>query len=163
MGGRLKREPQGEGGSRAGGGSRTYQLPHTPQHGQAERPIMPHFMEEAEPERESDLVADLVNSVASGINEYEGLDGQIKRVISFGEYIHLKERCTNRVGGHYRGGASNKDVQKLLGKITLPNFDGSAKSSARAWIQKLDTYFHLNPMREVDAIRFATLHLEGDA
>lgn len=100
---------------------------------------------------------------ASGIDEYEGLDAWIKRMMSFGEYIHLKERRTTGARGHYRGGASNQDVQKIAGKVTLPNFDGSAKSSTRAWIQKLDTYFHLNPMRDVDAIGFATLHLEGDA
>lgn len=84
-------------------------------------------------------------------------------MMSFGEYIHLKERHTTGVGGHYRGGASNKDVQKLVDNVSLPNFDESAKSSARAWIQKFDTYLHLNPMRDVDAIRFATLHLEGGA
>lgn len=61
MDGRPEGEPQGDGGSRAGGGSRTYQLPHTPQCGQAGRPTMPHFMEEAELERESDPVADLVH------------------------------------------------------------------------------------------------------
>lgn len=134
MGGRPDGEPQGEGGSRVGGGNHTYQPPHTPQHGQADRPTMPHFMEEVEAERESDLVADLVHSVSSGFDEYEGLDGRIKRVMSFGEYIHLMERRATGAGGHYRGGASNKDVQKLSGKITLPNFDGSSKSSARAWI-----------------------------
>lgn len=119
-------------------------------------------MEEAESEREPDLVADLVHSVALGIDEYEGLDARIKWVMSFGEYIHLKERHIRGVETHYRGGTSNHEVHKLAGKVTLPNFDGSTKSSARAWIQKQDTYFHLNPMWEVDAIQFATLHLEGD-
>lgn len=105
----------------------------------------------------------MVNSTASNIDEYEGLDAQIKRVASFGEYIHLKERCTTGAGAHYKGGPSNQDVQKIAGKVTLPIFDGPAKSSVRAWIQKLDTYFHQNPMRETDVIRFATLDLEGDA
>lgn len=97
-----------------------------------------------------------------GINDYKGFDGQIKRVMAFGEYIHLKERCTTGARGHYKGGTSNKDVQNLAGKVTLPNFNGSAKISARASILKLDTYFHLNPMREADAICFSTLHLERD-
>jgi hypothetical protein len=30
-------------------------------------------------------------------------------------------------------------------------------------VQKLDTYFQLNPMAETDAIKLATLHLEGEA
>jgi len=67
-------------------------------------------MKEVEPKRKSNPVVDLVHSVASGIDEYEWLDGRIKRVMSFGEYIHLKQRCDTGVGSHYRGGASNKDV-----------------------------------------------------
>jgi hypothetical protein len=31
------------------------------------------------------------------------------------------------------------------------------------WVQKLDTYFQLNPMTEAKAIKFATLHLDGEA
>jgi hypothetical protein len=34
---------------------------------------------------------------------------------------------------------------------------------AQAWVQKLDTYLQLNPMREMEAIRFATMYLEGKA
>lgn len=49
----------------------------------------------------------------------------------------------------------------MLGKNHHPNFDGSESTSVRAWLQKLDTYFSLNPMYEGEAIRFATLHLEG--
>jgi len=61
------------------------------------------------------------------------------------------------------GGQQNKDLQRIIGKITLPNFDGSTRCFARAWVHRLDTYFQLNPMREVDEIKFATLHLDGDA
>ena len=85
------------------------------------------------------------------------------QVMSLGEFIHLKERRTMGAGHYFKGGSSSHKVSRLAGKVTLQNFDGGAKSSSRAWIQKLDTYFHLNPMKEADAIRFATLHLEGDA
>ena len=51
----------------------------------------------------------------------------------------------------------------MMGKLTIPNFDGSSKSTARAWVQKLDTYFQLNQMIEADAIKLATLHLDGKA
>ena len=33
----------------------------------------------------------------------------------------------------------------------------------RLWVQKLDTYFQLNPMIETDAIKLATLHLDREA
>lgn len=50
-----------------------------------------------------------------------------------------------------------------VSKLSLPYFDGSFKSSVRAWVQKLDAYFQLNHMLEANAIQFATLHLEGEA
>jgi len=42
-------------------------------------------------------------------------------------------------------------------------FDGCSKCTTRAWVEKLDTYFQLNQMTEVEAIKMATLHLEGEA
>jgi hypothetical protein len=30
-------------------------------------------------------------------------------------------------------------------------------------VQKLDTYFQLNPMTETEVIKYATLHLDGEA
>lgn len=91
------------------------------------------------------------------------MDAQIKWVMSFGKFIHLKERLTTRVGLYLRGGSSNHEVKRLVGKFTLPNFDGGENISARIWIQKMDTYFILDPMKEANTIRFCTLHLEGDA
>ena len=50
-----------------------------------------------------------------------------------------------------------------MGKLTIPSFDGSSKSTSRAWVEKLDTYFQLNQMIEVDVIKLAMLHLDGEA
>lgn len=44
--------------------------------------------------------------------------------------------------------------------MEIPTFDGAAKSSAKAWVQKLDAYLQLNSMMELDAIKFATIYLE---
>jgi hypothetical protein len=55
------------------------------------------------------------------------------------------------------------DFIKKVGKLNIPTFDGSSRCSAQAWVQKLDTYFKLNPMTESEAISFANLHLEGEA
>ena len=57
----------------------------------------------------------------------------------------------------------NIELQRTIGKISLPYFDGSAKCTSNSWVQKLDTYFQLNPMMERDSIRIPTMHLEGDA
>lgn len=45
----------------------------------------------------------------------------------------------------------------------FPTFDGTAKCTARAWVEKMDTYFQLNSMIELEAIKMATLHMEGEA
>ena len=45
----------------------------------------------------------------------------------------------------------------------MPTFDGSGKMIAQAWIDKLDTFLALRPMTEIEAIKYATLHLEGAA
>ena len=50
-----------------------------------------------------------------------------------------------------------------MGKLNIPLYDGSNKCTTRAWVQKIDTYFQLNPMRETQAIKYSTLHLEGEA
>lgn len=55
------------------------------------------------------------------------------------------------------------DVQNIVGKITLTPFNGLAMSSIIKWVYELDTYFTLNPMRVLDAIRYAPYNLDGDA
>ena len=55
------------------------------------------------------------------------------------------------------------DLQRTVGRILLPTFDGSSKCSAKAWVEKLDIYFQLNQMAEVEAIKVVALHLEGEA
>lgn len=80
--------------------------------------------------------------------------------MTFTKYYDMKTR-----NGHRRRyeEQSHRDIQQCLGKITIqiPTFDGLGSCLARAWLQKLDTYFSLNPMFEEEAIKFATLHLES--
>jgi hypothetical protein len=54
-------------------------------------------------------------------------------------------------------------LERIAGNIEILNFDGSAKVIAQAWVKNLDTYLQLNPMREMDAIKFATIYLDGKA
>eukprot|EP00253_Pinus_taeda_P003924 PITA_03924 len=42
-------------------------------------------------------------------------------------------------------------------------FDYSSYNSARSWVEKLDICFQPNQMSEAEAIKVATLHLDGDA
>ena len=67
----------------------------------------------------------------------------------------------NRRGGRNDHYTPRNDYQQTLSKISMPYYDGSNNCIARSLIQKLDNYLSLRPMLEEDAIRFATLHLEG--
>ena len=50
-----------------------------------------------------------------------------------------------------------------MGRFVLPTFDGSSKCTAKSWVEKLDIYFQLNQVPEMEAIKIAALHLEGEA
>lgn len=62
-----------------------------------------------------------------------------------------------------RQGNYNDEIKRKIGKINLSCFDGFGYTSTGAWVHKADTYFQLNLMLEEEAIKFATLHLEGIA
>jgi hypothetical protein len=83
------------------------------------------------------------------------------------EYCGLRLRnCPRepqRGGQQQQQQGHNIDFIRKVGKLAIPSFDGSSKCTARAWVQKLDTYYKLNQMTEAKAISFATLHLEGEA
>ncbi|XP_057823527.2 uncharacterized protein LOC131035817 [Cryptomeria japonica] len=64
----------------------------------------------------------------------------------------------NQGGGQGNGG--NGDASVNRGTETYAR---AGKASARTWVQKLDTYFQLNPMLEEDAIKYVALHLDGSA
>jgi hypothetical protein len=62
-----------------------------------------------------------------------------------------------------RAMTQNFELQCTLGKVTIPNFVGGSKCSARSWVQKLNTYLQLHQMTETDVIKLATLHLDVEA
>jgi hypothetical protein len=73
-----------------------------------------------------------------------------------GEHYGIKYRGRPRY--FHRG---NNNLGGKVGKMEIPTFDGSTNDSAREWVQKLDAYLRLNPMMEMDAIKFSTLYFEG--
>jgi hypothetical protein len=83
--------------------------------------------------------------------------------MSLMDYCSIRYRNRPREAQRGNGQTHNIDFIKKVGKLNIPTFDGSSQCSAQAWVQKLDTYFKLNPMTESEAINFATLHLEGEA
>jgi hypothetical protein len=94
------------------------------------------------------------------LREYQALGDEFQAAMSLQNFCTIKYK--NRPRDHNRG-QQNKDLAQKLGKLSIPSFDGSNRSTTRAWVQKLDTYFQLNHMTEAEAIKFTTLHLDGEA
>jgi hypothetical protein len=84
--------------------------------------------------------------------------------MSLHDYCNIKYRNRPREGPRGAPGQQqNVDLRWKVGKLSIPSYDSSSRYTARSWVQKLDTYLQLNPMTEVEAIKFATLHLDGEA
>jgi hypothetical protein len=92
------------------------------------------------------------------VREYNSLSAGVQRQITLDQYCGFKFR--GKPKPYHR---NNYELERRAGKMEIPYFDGSSKVTAQAWVQKLDTYLQLNPMREMDAIKFATMYLEGKA
>ena len=75
--------------------------------------------------------------------------------MSFLDFCNMKSR--NMAKNFNKGFNHNYELQKTLCRLTIPNFDGTRGGPARIRVQKLDTYFQLNPMTETDATKLATL------
>jgi hypothetical protein len=117
------------------------------------RPHMPTFSDEL---GQQELVEDFVGQLVRSTNEYHSLDMKIQKQMSLDSYCQLKFRNQPRTNN--RGSFK---FEQRTGKTEIPYFDGTAKMIAQSWVQKLDTYLQLNPMREMEAIKFATMYLDG--
>jgi hypothetical protein len=74
------------------------------------------------------------------------------------QYCGIKYR--GRLRSYQRG---NHELEHKATKMEIPTFDVSSRSTAQVWVQKSDAYLQLNPMRELEAIKFSTIYLEGKA
>jgi hypothetical protein len=92
------------------------------------------------------------------------LGGEFQAAMSLHDYCNIKYRNRPREGPRGAPGQQkNVDLRRKVGKLCIPSYDSSSRYTARSWVQKLDTYLQLNPMTEAEAIKFATLHLDGEA
>ena len=57
----------------------------------------------------------------------------------------------------------HSELQQVTNKLVLPTFDGSGKITALAWIHKVDTFLSLKTMTKFEALKYATLHVDGVA
>ena len=93
--------------------------------------------------------------------ECDSQSQRFKDNLSFQGFFHLKDR--RRPVQWYRDGGFFQGRHHTMGRLFLPNFDGSSSSYTKAWVEKLDIYFQLNKVPQVEAIKIAALHFEGEA
>jgi hypothetical protein len=101
---------------------------------------------------------EIEDNFAQYVREYNSLSIAVQRQITLDQYCGFKLRVKTKP--YHR---NNYELERRAGKMEIPYFDGSPKMTAQTWVQKLDTYLQLNRMREMDAIKFATMYLEGKA
>jgi hypothetical protein len=119
------------------------------------RPYMPTFTDE---QGQQEQVEEFVEQMERSAKEYYSLDMKVQRQMSLDQYCQLRFR--NQPRTNHRG---SFEFERRTGKIEIPYFDGTTKMTAQSWVQKLDTYLQLNPMKEIEAIKFATMYLDGKA
>ncbi|GLJ43612.1 hypothetical protein SUGI_0907700 [Cryptomeria japonica] len=77
---------------------------------------------------------DQINEMDCLLNEYNALSEAVKNNMTYTEYCGLKSK-----GGHRgRGYDERKDIQHRLGKITIPNFDGTNELQIRKCLSSGD-------------------------
>src|SRR5713101_3407978 len=101
------------------------------------RPTMPHFLVDTV----GRPIMQVEPSEAFGayLQEYRDLGDEFHAAMSFLDFCNMKSR--NRPRNFNKGFNHNYELQNTLGRLTIPNFDGTHGGSARTWVQKLDTYF----------------------
>jgi hypothetical protein len=119
------------------------------------RPYLPTFLDTQPQHNYEDEIEDNFEQYA---REYHALSAGFQRQVTLDQYCGIKFR-----GKPKQYQRPNYELERRAGKIEIPYFDGSAKVTTQAWVQKLDTYLQLNPMREMDAIKFSTMYLDGKA
>ena len=98
---------------------------------------MPHFLADA-------VVGPIMPvepSEPSGayLQEYKDLGDEFHAVMSFIDFCNMKSM--NQPRNFHRGFTQNYELQKTVGMLTIPIFEGSRSCLARKWVQKFDTYF----------------------
>ena len=85
------------------------------------RPTIPHFLADA-------VVGPVVpvepnEPFGAYLQEYRDLGDEFHAAISFSDFYNMKSR--NRPWNFNKGFNQNYELQKTLGRLTIPNFDGA--------------------------------------
>ena len=102
-------------------------------------------------------------SLEDYFEEYQSQNQRFKDHLSFQEFCHLKDKIRPRHQHRDGGFTQNHYRHHSMGRFLLPKFYGSSTCSAKEWVEKMDIYFQLNKVPEMEAINIAALHFEGEA
>ena len=64
--------------------------------------------------------------------EYRAMEPELREATTFVGFCNFKGR--NKPRFFNRGPMQNFELQRTVGKPTLPNFDGTSKCTTRAWV-----------------------------
>jgi len=116
---------------------------------------MPTFLEA---QQQDNYFLEVEDNFKEYAREYATLSVGFRRQVTLDQYCGIKYR--GRTRSYHRG---SNELERRAGKMEIPTFDGSAKTIVQAWVQKLDAYLQLNPVRELDVVKFSIIYLEGKA
>ena len=83
-------------------------------------------------------------SIEYYFEEYESQNQRFKDHLMFQEFCHLKDKRRPRHQHRDGGFTHNHNRHHSMGRLFLPNFDGSSTNSTKELVEKLDIYFQLN-------------------
>jgi len=87
--------------------------------------------------------------------EWQSMGEEFQAALSFRDYCQFKQNERGRcIGG---SNTQNSELQRTIGRMYVPTFDVTSKCMTRAWVEKVDTYFQLSWMTEVEAIKMANI------
>ena len=76
---------------------------------------------------------------------YNGLDDDFRSLIPFREYVDMMNTLMPKKENRREHDISGRELKNKISNFITPTFDGTNKISARAWLQKLQTFFTLKP------------------
>ena len=119
-------------GSTSSSGKHAYTNMQTTPHiyNKASRPTMPHFLENAVVG--SVMPAEPSEPFGAYLQEYRSLGDEFHSAMTFSDFCNMKSR--NRPRGFNRAFNQNFVLQRTLGRLTIPNFDGASSCSAKIWV-----------------------------
>ena len=100
------------------------------------------------------------DDMTTHIREYQALEQEDRETISFPDYCEARSK--NMTNNKTPKQQQNFDLICKVRRFTIPFFNGSTRSIARACVNMLDAYFQLNPMTKPETIRFVMLHLNRE-